>query len=702
MSAFSKSDLYVSPQGNDAWSGALPEPNAEHSDGPLATIQRARDVVRRRKLCGELSSPLTVWLRGGRYALTQPLTFGPQDSAPVAYAAYPGETPVLDGGRPIGDWSEGELNGHKVLVASLPEVAAGHWYFRQLFVSGQRRQRPRLPKEGYYWIAEVPGKAVTAPLFEGSDTFRAAPGDIRPWRNLTDVEVVALHSWIEERMPIASFDEQSGLVTSTRTSAMHLRDDRQARFARYYVDNVLEALQEPGEWYLDRSAGKLYYMPLPGETAQNIEAVAPTVLQLLRLEGKPDEGQYVEFLRFEGLTFRHTDWLQPKGGKERFDSPGIDYASAPQAAFNVPGAIRLEGARYCAIEDCTLEHVGWYGIELADGCTGNRVVGNEIADLGAGGIKLDGSDAQGSMARRTGNNVVTDNHIHQAGRIFHSAVGILSVHSFGNEIAHNHIHDLYYSGISCGWVWGYAESVSKDNRIEKNHIHHIGQGWLSDMGGIYTLGVQPGTVLRGNLIHDIEKWGYGGWAIYPDEGSSHILIENNVCYDTNSDVFHQHYGRENMVRNNVFAFGREGIARHSRIWGRDVHPSVDKSFRAFVLERNILVSDGQLLFVGGHSAPLTRRNFLSDLNLLWDVSRAPLSGDAVYDAKRQVSCPSPLGISAWQALGQDTHSIVADPGFVDLEKRDFTLREDSPALALGFQPIDLSDVGPRPKDKRGG
>ena len=93
-----------------------------------------------------------------------------------------------------------------------------------------------------------------------------------------------------------------------------------------------------------------------------------------------------------------------------------------------------------------------------------------------------------------------------------SAVGILSMHSFGNTLSHNHIYDLYYTGISCGWVWGYADSVSKNNRIEKNHIHDLGHGLLSDMGGIYTLGVQPGTVLRGNLIHDVEKANYGGWA----------------------------------------------------------------------------------------------------------------------------------------------------------------------------------------------
>lgn len=249
----------------------------------------------------------------------------------------------------------------------------------------------------------------------------------------------------------------------------------------------------------------------------------------------------------------------------------------------------MEGARYCAVEDCVIRHVGWYGIEAADGCSGIRIVGNEVWDLGGGGVKLDGSGAEGPPCRRAGNSIVTDNHIYDGGHVFHSAVGILSTHSFGNEISHNHIHDLFYSGISCGWVWGYADSVPKDNRIEKNYIHDLGKKLLSDMGGIYTLGVQPGTVVRGNVIHDVEKCNYGGFGIYPDEGSSHILIENNVCYNTSSQPFHQHYGRENVVRNNILAFGREGQVRLSRRYGPEggYRVGLEKGRKAFTFERNI-------------------------------------------------------------------------------------------------------------------
>ena len=134
-------------------------------------------------------------------------------------------------------------------------------------------------------------------------------------------------------------------------------------------------------------------------------------------------------------------------------------------------------------------------------------------------------------------------------------------------------------------AWGYQRSASHDNLIAFNHIHNIGQGLLSDMGGIYTLGVQPGTVIRNNLIHDVRSAHYGGWCIYPDEGSSHLLIENNICYHADREPFHQHYGRENLVLNNIFAWGGEATARVSR---REAHVSV-------TFLRNIFIVGGKSL-----------------------------------------------------------------------------------------------------------
>jgi hypothetical protein len=708
MSDFGTHDLFVSLDGNDGWSGKLPKPNAEKTDGPLATVGAAQRKVRALRRSAACLGPLTVWIRGGRYRLSKPLQFGPEDSGPTTYAAYPGEQPVFDGGVEITGWSETEVNGVPAWVADVSGLFAdapllSERTFRSLFVNGRRALRPRLPKEGFYWMAEAP-HVPGGQLFEGSDRFRAKPGDIQEWRNHANIDVIVMHFWVEERMPLDAFDPDTGWVRSFCRSIFVLKDDVHNCPAKYYVENVFEALTEPGEWYLDTHESKLYYLPRDGETPQNTTVVAPREQQLLRVQGDLDGGKPVTGLRFEGLAFEHSDWDYETGFGKWIDpyrphdewrtrdcfrhfvlaneaDPYQEYAAMPQAAFHVPGAVVFQGAEQCAFENCRIAHGGGYGLDLQEGCFSNRIVGNEITDLGAGGLKLDGADFEGNPAWRNGRNQLTDNHIHDGGHVYLSACGVAMLHSFGNTVSHNHIHDFYYTGISCGWIWGFADNISHDNRIEKNHIHDLGKGILSDMGGIYTLGVQPGTVLRGNLIHDIEKSNYGGWAIYPDEGSSHILIENNVCYNTSSTVFHQHYGRENIVRNNIWAFGREGMIQLSR--RGEAHNSL-------TFERNIILSDGQPIHIGGYGHKLAEPNMHSDLNLIWDVAGAPFARQG----------EETLSVDDLRALGLETHSVVADPQFADPKNADFTLAADSPALALGFVPIDLSDVGPRPPEAR--
>jgi parallel beta-helix repeat protein len=180
--------------------------------------------------------------------------------------------------------------------------------------------------------------------------------------------------------------------------------------------------------------------------------------------------------------------------------------------------------------------------------------------------------------------------------------------------------------------------------------------------------VQPGTTIRNNLIHDVSSFTYGGWGIYPDEGSSEMVIENNVVYRTKSAGFHQHYGRGNTVRNNIFAFGREFQVMRTRA---EPHLS-------FTFEGNIVYFDqGRLL-----GSNWTGENFRLNRNIYWD-------------AREQEIRPAGKSWQEWQKAGQDADSIIADPLFVNAPGYDFTLRPESPALKMGFQPIDLRNVGPR-------
>ncbi len=649
--------LYVAPGGDDTWSGTLPTQDAAGADGPFATIVGARDAIRRLRSAGEVENPITVLVREGTYRISEPVVFTPEDSgtekSPVTYAAYPDEKPVISGGRLVTGWKK----SGSLWKADLPEVKAGDWHFGALWVNGERRTVARTPNTGYLSTAgkapPLKDAATGKEVSREKTAFKFKPGDIRPWQNPDDVLVVVYHSWETSTHRIESIDAENNIVTFTGPAVWPF--ERWGKNQRYHVENLREALDSPGEWYLDRSTGMLYYHPLDGEDLSVAEVVAPVTAQLLLLEGEPGEDKYVEHLHFKGLRFIHSDWPIPQQGH-----------SDPQAAFSIPGAINAVGARFCSVEQCEIAHVGTYGIWFRRGCQDNRIVQNEIHDLGAGGVRIGEGGSPKTEDEAASRNLIDNNFIHDGGKIFRAGVGVWVGRSSYNTISHNEISDLDYSGLSIGWCWGYAPSSANHNVIEHNHVHHIGRGVLSDMGGIYTLGISPGTVIRHNIFHDIHSYSYGGWGIYPDEGSSEILIENNIAYSTKTGGFHQHYGKENIVRNNIFAFSKDGQIIRTR----------EEEHISFFFERNIVYFDnGRLL-----GSNWKNGNYRLDYNVYWDTSDPEIKFAG-------------MSFKKWQAKGQDIHSIIADPMFVDAEGFDFRLKPESPAFNLEFKQIDTSENG---------
>ncbi len=664
--------FYVAPNGNDAWSGKLPSPNRSKTDGPFATLQRALDAVKTLKAQqgGALRQPVTISLRGGTYFLSEPVIVTPEHSGttqcPVTIAAYRNEKPILSGGRRITDWRWVTANGRKVWAAELPEVRDGKWFFRQLWVNGNRAIRARHPNTGYLQVAEVPDVTQETAWNQGQRRFRFRDGDLQSWGTITDAEIVVMNRWVESRLPIVRLDEREQMVEFGKRSVFRLDAGDP-----YYLEHCLEALDAPSEWFLDKRTGTLYYLPRSGEDFRTAEVIAPVLTQLVRMVGDPKAGRFVEHLIWRNITFAHAEWYFPEASLR-----GQEVGGFAQAAVEVPGAIYGEGVRHCVFEGCTIAHLGTYGVELARGCHENRLIGCQFFDLGAGGIKIGERQIRDDKGEQTFSNEVTDCVIRDGGRMFHSAVGIWIGQSYGNRIAHNEIADFFYTGISIGWTWGYGRSLAGGNIVEFNHVHHIGKRSdgdgpiLSDMGAIYTLGIQNGTVIRNNWFHDIAGLRYGGWGIYFDEGSTGIVAENNLVHDTTHGGFHQHYGRENIVRNNIFAYGRDWQIQVTR-------PEPHLRFR---FEGNIVIGATER-WVQGNIGDF---NFVFDHNLYWREGGGQIKfGNLTWDE--------------WRAKGMDKNSLIADPQFVDAPRRNFRLKPNSPAFSLGFKPFDLTGVGPRKK-----
>ncbi len=646
--AASAETFFVAPNGNDSWSGGAPEANATSTDGPWATMMGARERLRALRNEGKLANGVELVLRGGTYTMDQPITWGVEDSgtadAPVVIRSAPHETPVLSGGRVITGWKPDGV----VWVAEV----AKDWNFGALWVNGERRTVARTPDDGSYF--RTTGKVEDKP----NHAFKYAAGDLRPFGNLSDAIVVVFHAWETGAYRIDNLDEANQVVTFKKPGVWPF--EQWGKEQRYYVENIREGLDQPGEWYLDRAAGKVYYMPLPGETPESVEIIAPVLNHLLVIDGKPEEGKFVDFVTIDGLTFAHTEFTIAADG--HYDS---------QAAVSVTNAVQWRGARHCAFRNNTVAHVGGYGMGLVDGCYDNLVQRNEIHDLGAGGIRIGGSFVPaGEMKDQPTfptRNVIDNNYLHGGGKIFRSGVGAWIGYANYISLTHNEIYDFIYSGVSNGWVWGYGESPTHHNQICYNHIHKIGQGVLSDMGGIYNLGIQPGTLIDHNHIHDIYSNQYGGWGLYTDEGSSEIQLTNNVVYNTTTGGFHQHYGKNNRVRNNIFAFAKETNVILSRV----------EEHRSVIFEKNIVLSNnGDVL-----SPNWLKGDAWLDYNTYWDINNVPMRF-------------SGLSFKEWQAQkGQDRHSQTADPLFINPQAGDFRLHPESPALALGFDPIDISRAG---------
>lgn len=632
--------------------------------GPIRSLAAARDEVRRIKKA-DSSSAIRVVIENGAYQMDAPVHFTDEDSgtaqAPITYEAAANARPVISGGKRITGWQPAAGGLWK---AQIDEVHQGRWCFEQLWVDGRRAVRARSPNTGYFSMYSQAGAdafpGMKEPVFQ---SFIVRPAEMAllksiPAAELPDVLLIAMHTWTVGHCRIEALNEQARAVKikgRSRYPFVEFEPDQ-----RFTVENFRSALDAAGEWFLSRD-GELLYHPLPGDDMTKAEVVAPFAERLIVFEGDWQKGGAVSHVAFRGLSFQHTQSLY-----------GPDGHHDGQAASAVGAAIELDGSRHIAFEDCEIARTGGYGIWFRRGCSECSVTRSHLHDLGGGGVRIGDTSmpkSDGELVRRI---AIDDCIIHSGGRRYPSACGVFLAHAADCSVTHCDIADLFYTGISAGWVWGYSHSPSKRNRFDHNHIHHLGHGVLSDMGGFYGLGKAEGTTVSGNHAHHIASYRYGGWGLYTDEGSTGVTMENNLVHDTSESTFHQHYGKWNQISNNIFAFGEKAQIQRSR----------PEKHCSFAYERNIVVHDrGELLHGSWYNwepGTLEMRQ-----NLYWRLDGKP---PQFLDTD----------LAGWQKRsGRDEGSIVADPLFIDAAKRDFRLKPESPALKLGFKPFDFTQAGVR-------
>lgn len=671
--SLSATTLYVAPNGNNAWSGRLPTPNELKSDGPLASLVGARNAIRQ---LTDRSQPITVEIADGRYQQLEPLLLEPQDSgkakASIRYQAAPNAKPIFSGGINLTAW---QVTPEGLWRTVLPKTIKTE----QLWVNGVRTT-PAQHGQGKLLFVQRVDEAIGTPdqpTIEVLKKFKVAPAKqsvfVKPAElaglerlsaeEVSQARIMIFHKWNASPRRLKSIDVASGRI-GVEGGAMQDWSNWRAKNSKLKIENVATGLDMPGSWLLSGD-GSILYRPRAGETPEKTEAIVAVADKFVLMLGAPGEGNFVEHLTFSGLTFAHSRWLQPVGAIS--DNGGIDDL---QAAAHIDAVITGDGVRDVSFDRCEISHVSRNAFWFRRGCSLITIERCEFNDLGAGAVRIGDYLQPRYPFERTRGCVVRNCRITGGGRIFPSATGIVIMQADTNHVAHNEIHDFYYSGISVGWTWGYLPTSASDNVVEFNKVSKIGQDLLSDMAGIYFLGPGHGNICRNNVVTDVTCHAYGGWGIYADEGSTGVLYENNLIVGTQSGGFHQNYGNGNVVRNNIFAYGQDMQVTRPR---KEDHLS-------YTFERNIVIWDrGQ--FAGGRSvAESGKVQFENNL----------------YHATGLADTAFTKELAERRAGGLDASSQVADPLFVDLKNGDFRLRPESPATKMGFVQFDYTQAGIQP------
>lgn len=685
--------FYISTSGSDSADGLSPST-------PWASARRALDAITLMRAGGPLLAPVEVNFADGEYFLGEALAFAPASGGSGAntvtlqpLSRAPGRV-LLSGGRRIGGpWTAEPALGADVFSAALDAATWPESVVRQLFAplpggGYARRSFARLPIEQYAGVA-YGARNATVTLGAGSAL-----------RSLTAAQVegafvTLFHTWTSSVGPV--FDWAPPTFATGWTSEVDCGSN-----SRMFLSNVrgVPAALTPGSFLFDARLRRLTYRLAGGEDEGVLaRLVAPALPEAIVAAGSA--AQPVESVSLVNLTIAHTT----ASLEEDCAVDGCSYQSCADSHF---AAVHLHGAKNFALAGVEVAHVGQYGVWVEEACTSISLARCHLHDLGMGGLRV-GPTASGVVGapQRTSGVAVSDSVVEDGGHTCDAGTGVLWHSADGGVIEHNLVRDFSYTGISAGWTWTYEETSTFNVTIRKNRVTRIGRGVLSDLSGIYLVGPMPGSLVESNYVDNITYGGNGAHAFYADQACSGVTWRGNVGATAQSALFNVHYAMNNTIENNILFSPTLAHATWPCSYpldcdltglrsGKHADGSGEGAFSQFSFVNNIIVLAGDgdgvpgdanaTLFVTAVDDGLANMTFAR--NLYW---RASPSAAALQFPSTQ----APTSFAEWQASGRDAGSVVADPLIADAAAGNWSLLPGSPALAMGFQQVDVSDVGPR-------
>ena len=738
-------DFYVSTVGNDKWSGKLSEPNEARTDGPFATVNRAKKAVRLIKK--DLYRNIFVLIRGGEYQLSSTEVFttldSHYDSFQIVYKAYPSENPIFSSDQKITGWQlaksvtnlPAKAKG-KVFVAKMPEMPLGKERFYTLFDNGKLLTRAR--SNGF-----EPTKVMTGGDGGGVDwkgmvnsdrnSLWFPSGMIKNWTNLSDIEIFVQPNvgYVTNYLTLSSVDEKSGVAQTELPSTypmgkidkhLHAMDGGSCR-----VENVIDYLDSPGEWVVNTKEKLVYYWPENGSPG---DVTFPKLANYILVDGH-ESGGIVRNIAFKDLTFTRAE-------RDVISSKDIGLQHEWDMWNKSNAMVQFRDVEYCELSNCRLTNSGSAGVRLDLHAQSNLIKNNLIDYVGGTGILLCGY-GPGKLNVNKSNRIL-NNQIHHCGEFYFQSNGIMLSQSGENIIQNNKLHHLPYDAIVLSgtrpmffmlkgqnreqvgslrtdeiasealyqddtlkynfnnfvyfsqWPKSSPYYHTRNNLVEDNEVFLVMQKCF-DGNAIYLSDVGDGNIIRRNYIHHLNGVGMQQ-AIRTDAFIKNTTVAENVIYNCNGGGINLKY-YENNAYNNIIADIHDIVYENSAGKTNRMFIGYFSIMDVFTRDKmppytNCTIQNNILYKVASHNTFYRQGSIKGKLTEL-KLEECNIDKNLYFDVN--LADHGKSAVLYYRSRGADANSIIADPLFRDVKNGDFRLNENSPAYQLGFKDIDMRRIG---------